>query len=118
MVNVAHYTDKKRLVAGGSSLPISSMPAILHRVYCLAPIDENRKECSVSIERLSPREAFLTLVEATFKLDITNSDTLVKEFFQLQQIATYPIFYRLSFPRDFSQLSIMREAIISHMQNE
>ena len=60
----------------------------------------------------------MELTASTFKLDITDRAALTREFYELQRIATQPIFYRLTYPRDFSMLPAVRQAILDHLYSE
>ena len=86
----------------------------LQRIYFLSPPDE-MEEKSVSIAAVSPRDAFMELVRFTYLIDITDRRRLRDEFGRLSRIAALPLFYRLTFPRDFSLLPHVHEAILENV---
>ncbi|MGB0109939.1 MAG: hypothetical protein WBP52_15695 [Terriglobales bacterium] len=112
LVEVAHYTEKKR-VDGNVGLSFCTEPAALRRIYFLAPADESEGK-SVSIVPLSPRDACMELVKFTYLIDITDRQRLRQEFERLSRLAALPLFYRLSFPRDFSLLPDVHRAILEN----
>ena len=73
------------------------------------------EEKSVSIAAVSPRDAFMELVKLTYLMDITDRRRLLDEFGRLSRIAALPLFYHLSFPRDFSLLPHVHEAILENV---
>ena len=113
LAEVAHYTGKKR-VNQNIGLSFCDEPAALQRIYFLSPPDE-MEEKSVSIAAVSPRDAFMELVRFTYLIDITDRGRLRDEFGRLSRIAALPLFYRLTFPRDFSLLSHVHEAILENL---
>jgi len=110
LAEVAHYTEKKR-VDGNVGLSFCAEPAALRRIYFLAPTDESEGK-SVSIVPLSARDACMELVKFTYLIDITDRQRLRQEFERLSRLAALPLFYRLSFPRDFSLLPDVHRAIL------
>ena len=115
---VAHYTNKKRLTINNGELLFYQESVRLHRVYCIGYKDNEYDGCDVIIEPISARDAFIEMATATFKLDIFHQGTLVKEFRKLDQISRSPIFYQLSFLRDFDFLPTVRRVIIDHIRSE
>jgi hypothetical protein len=113
LADVAHYTGKKRLDQN-VGLSFCDQPAPLQRIYFLASPD-GMKQKSVSIAAVSPRDAFMELVKFTYLIDITDRRRLRAEFGRLSRIAALPLFYRLSFPRDFSLLPHVHKAILENV---
>jgi hypothetical protein len=109
---VSHYSSKKRLTLGNRSLRNGAAP--LARAYLLAAPDSASKKNGITITSLSPRDALMQLIQHAYRLDITDRDRLAEEFEQLSRIASLPLFYELSFPRDFGQLAAVREAVLAH----
>ena len=58
----------------------------------------------------------MQLVSYTFKLDIVDKLMLKKEFHSLSRVAALPLFYRLTFPPDFSLLPDVRQAVLDHLK--
>jgi len=106
---VAHYSEKKRLDAS-AGIGFSSWPAKLRRLYFLS----SPNECEgLSVKPLSPREAMLELVKYSYLMDVTNRPRLQQGFERLAKFALNPIFFRLAFPHDYSQLTSVRQAVLS-----
>jgi hypothetical protein len=112
LAEVAHYTEKRR-VDGNAGIEFCTRPAVLRRVYFLAPPEENERTADVKIEPLSSRDAMVELVKYTYLIDVTDRLRLRQEFERLSRVAVQPLFYRLAFPHDFSRLAEVRQAIRS-----
>lgn len=113
LAGVANYTEKIR-VNRGAGIHFSTEPAKLRRMYFLAPGEEGEQIGNVRIRPLSSRDAVVELVKYTFLIDVTDRLRLLGEFERFSRLATQPLFYRLSFPRDFSRLAEVRGAILTH----
>ena len=114
LAEVAHYTEKKRANRSAGIL-FSTRPAKLRRMYFLAPSEEDEQIANVKISPLSSRDAVIELVKYTYLIDVTDRLRVRREFERLSRVARQPLFYRLSFPRDFSRLAEVRGAILTHM---
>ena len=105
---VAHYSEKKRLDAD-AGIGFCVRPTRLRRLYFLS----SPNECtSLRVTQLSPREAMLELVKHSYLMDVTNRPRLQHDFERLTKFALEPIFFRLAFPHDYSQLANVRQAIL------
>jgi len=113
LVEVAHYTEKKRVDAN-VGLSFCAESAALRRIYFLAAPPDNGERKFVSIVPLSVRDAFMELVKFTYLIDITDRQRLRQEFERLSRVAVLPLFYRLGFPRDFSLLPDVHRAILEN----
>ncbi|MCB9103889.1 MAG: hypothetical protein H6633_06545 [Anaerolineales bacterium] len=113
--DVTHYSAKKRLPADNNRLPYHTQPVPIHRLYFLIPPEESAQSSEVSVTPLSAREAFMALVSYAFKLDITDHARLKAEFSMFSQFVTLPLFYHLVFPRDFSRLPVVQDAILEDL---
>lgn len=111
---VAHYTEKQR-VNESAGIRFSNRPAKLRRMYFLAPAEESERTSHVRIRPLTSRDAVVELVKYTFLIDVTDRLRLLREFERLSRVARQPLFYRLSFPRDFSRLAEVRRAILTNV---
>jgi hypothetical protein len=112
---VAHYTDKRRL-ADSTVMPFCSATVPLKRIFFLSPPGGADQAPEIAIERISPRDAFVGLVKFTYVLDITDRLMLGQMFDRLSRLALLPLSYRLSFPRDFSLLPDVQEAILQNLR--
>jgi hypothetical protein len=112
LAEVAHYTEKRR-VDENAGIEFCTRPAALWRVYFLAPPEEAEQSAEVRIEPLSSRDAVVELVKYTYLIDVTDRQRLRQDFERLSRVALRPLFYRLAFPHDFSQLARVRQAILN-----
>jgi hypothetical protein len=115
--SVAHYTDKRRVEIEKITGAFCAEPQPLKRLYTIAEPSDSKGKADIVIERLSPRESFMTLVRSAFRLDITDRDMLKRQFRFFERIASRISVRRLIFPRDFSLLPAVREAILTDLQN-
>jgi hypothetical protein len=106
---VAHYSEKKRLVAG-DRFPFHAEPVAIKRIYLLS-----EAASGISIDPVPPRNALPELMEYTYVMDIDNREDLKDKFERLSGLATLPLCYRLAFRRDFSLLPDVRRAILAHL---
>ena len=114
---VAHYTDKRRLKADNEQLFFSIEPAPLRRIYVLAT-PETADAGAIKITALSPREATMALVNAAYRLDISDRDRLRKEFADLGSLAATREVWQLAFPRDLSLLPRVKAAILENLERD
>ena len=113
---VAHYTTKKRLVADSDQLRFCSHPVPVARLYVLASPEGNGNGGEIHIASFPRRDAFMELVKAAFRLDITDKQRLCKQFERLSCVITsFPV-RRLSFPHDFAILPAVRKAILEDLK--
>jgi hypothetical protein len=90
-----------------------SVPVPLTAIYAVtAPVDACRRR-DIGIEPLSPREAFVRLLRATFNRRIVSQARLARQFAALTTIANRITVRRLSYPRSIDRLSEVRDTIIA-----
>lgn len=111
LAEVAHYTEKKR-ADENAGVGFCRRPAVLRRVYFLAPPEEGEPVPEISIEVLSARDAAIELVKFTYLIDVTDRDRLRQEFHRLSRVAVQPLFSRLVLPHDLARLGEVRQAIL------
>jgi len=115
--SVAHYTDKRRVEIEKITNAYCTEPKPLKRIYTIADASEGKDETDIVIEKLSARESFMALVRCAFRLDIKDLDMLKRQFHFLQRVASRVSVRRLIFPRDFNLLPVVREAILTDLQD-
>lgn len=112
---VAHYSLKRRVGVGGNGtfpLERESLACIYAMAKSPEPVGEGRLD-RATIEDLSLREQFMTVVASLFRLDITDRSMLKRQFeFAVKIISRVPV-RRLRLPADFSSLPAVREAILA-----
>jgi hypothetical protein len=109
---VAHYTLKRR-VSDPDVLPCASGPAPLRRLFFLG---DDAGE--VSFERLPPGRAFMALVEFAYNLDIQDTAFLRRQFDTVGRLTADVPAYAVHYPREFSALPAVREAIVRHLEED
>jgi hypothetical protein len=105
------YTRKVRVMAGaGSAFAFCDDPRPLHSIYFLGESADG----SVTIQPMKSRAALLNLVRHSFLLDVEEKQVLAEHFEHLSNIANFPIHYSLDYPRHYSSLPMVRDAIVRH----
>jgi len=107
----AHYTEKQRIQAGSGSLTVCRDAMPLAKLFVLEPPDSSGTQ-PLSIAALRPSEALIELVQCSYCLDITDRERIRQQFELLGRVAASAPVCRLQFPRDYSQLAAVREAIL------
>lgn len=105
--DVAHYTRKRRVAAAQEQPDV--VP--LRRLYLLA--EPERDSSAISIETLSPAEAFIELVKYTFRLDVSDRKKLAQEFGPFSRLVSSGYVRRLRYPRELSRLVDVKDAILA-----
>lgn len=106
---VAHYSEKRR-ISDLDLLPFVNTPAPVARLFFLA--DETS---GVSIEKLPPGRAFMSLVGFTYNLDVEDSNVLRRQFEAVGQLTAEVPAYTIRYPRQFASLPAVWETILNHL---
>ncbi len=88
-----------------------AMPIPLQAIYVLAPPDGKE----IRFEPLSPREAFLALVENTFNYMHTDTDRLARQFHLTTRLVDCLPVRRMVYPRMVSRVGAVRHAILADL---
>lgn len=115
---VAHYTDKKHLGMGEDLLRFSPAAKPLHRIYILTRHSETENRHNITIDPLSPRDAFMALIKHPYRLEIGIRDRLRKEFDVLGRVVNSLVVCALNYPRDYALLPNVCEAILADLGTE
>ena len=113
--SVSHYTDKRRVQLQKKLEAHCTESQPLRRLYAIADPSETERKTEIMIERLSPRESFMALVRCAFRLDITDNKMLKRQFYFLERVVSAVSIRRLFFPRDFTLLPALQEAILDDL---
>jgi hypothetical protein len=105
------YTSKARLLSG-DALAFCPEARMLRRMYFLGAGDADQ----VSFAPMTPSEALVGLVGNSFLLDIESRESLSAHFNHVVEMANLPIFFRLDYPRSFTALPALRQAILEHAE--
>lgn len=103
------YTPKVRILSD-SSMEFCHEARILSCIYFLG--DGSAKK--ITISSLHPSDAMINLVKHSFLLDMDSRETISIHFEQLAKMVSLPIFFHLDYPRDYTQLANVRQAILEH----
>ena len=114
---VAHYTSKLRVDVEEEPGSYSPAPKPFTRLYDIMNSPETDATSDITIERLSPRDSFMALVRCAFRLDITDNRMLRRQFCFLERVVSAVSVRRLIFPRDFTLLPAIKEAIFEDLRN-
>ena len=114
---VAHYTSKNQVDIEPKPEAFCSEPKPLKRLYVIADASESEGETDIVIDSLPPRDSFMALLKAAFRLDITDQNMLTRQFRFLERVVSKVSIKRLIYPRDFNFLPAVREAILKDLQH-
>ncbi len=109
----AHYTEKRRIQADRGSLAVCRAAVPLAKIFVLEPPAPGGTQ-PLSITALRPSEALIELVQRSYCLDITDRERIREQFELLGRVAASAPVARLRFPRDYSRLAAVREAILGN----
>ena len=102
--------DDLRLTQGELPVPISA-------IYVLPPAEGPTDSVEIRVDPLSSREAFLELVKYLYRLHVNDRQRSKIEFRKLGRVANEIPLSRLHFPRRFSALPLVREAVLNHLSD-
>jgi hypothetical protein len=102
---VAHYMAKRRLDRNSADLTLAANPQPLRALYLL---DEGPK---IEIAKLPERDAFMALLRASFQLHLDDRERSRGHFERIGALQDAIPVRRLTYPRDFSRLGDVREAL-------
>lgn len=109
---VAHYSDKLRL---NVSHQFCDMYVPVENLYVLSLPQNSETSGQIAIESLQFRERVHALLESAFRLDITDRERNAREFETLSGLAERLPMFRLSYPRRYEMLPLVRGAILAHV---
>ena len=110
--DVASYTVKRR-VADTKLLPQTNESVLLRKLYLLT-----EEAGLTSIERVPPGRSMISLLEFAYNLDITDRAFLRQQFETMNQVTKDVRVYDIHFPREYSTLPAVREAILQHLYKD
>ncbi len=114
--DVAHYTVKKRLEVKDKGLKFCEKPIPVGQVYFLTEPDDERDE--IKIEPVAKTKAFVELMHCMFRFDPDDRKIHKREFENLGPFVETASFYRLSYPREFDLLPLVREKVLDNFKKE
>ncbi len=114
--SVAQYSDKQRVVWQEHVATFPTHALLLHRIYLLTRTTNETSATTYGPPRLdscSQRQAFMALLEQTFRLDVTDAAMLVRQMHWLERIVSRVPVRQLWIPNDFSALPAVRAAVLA-----
>jgi hypothetical protein len=93
-------------------------PVPLGAIYALGSPREVARKQRVRIERLSSRQAFVTLVASTFNRTIVGADRLQRQFHATARLAAVVPVKKLVYPRRLESLPLVRELVLADLSRE
>lgn len=109
---VAHYTDKKRLIMHGDQNN-NSERASLEAIFLLVDPMECDQQTVVNIEAVTGVGEMMEIIKRMFVLDVTDKQLQASLFKKVAELLASGVpIYRLSYPRDYSLLSRVRDSVI------
>ncbi len=106
---MAQYSTKQRVVLTQDDF--SGEPLPLAAIYVLAPVAETGA-ATISLTKLSPRDACMAIVANSFQLDLTDTRRAAALLAKAAKVAKQVPAFRLTYPRDFALLPSVRAAIL------
>ncbi len=111
---VAHYANKKRLTPRDGRLRFATEAAPLHKIYVLAATQQT-EYLMTTIDRLSPRDAFMELIGYPYRLGVSERKRLRKEFELIGHVASSLPVCRLALPKNLALLPVVQDAILTDL---
>jgi hypothetical protein len=93
-------------------------PVALKAIYVLAAPREACRTPKVSIEMLSPREAFVELVKGTFNRRLVSRQRLARQFGVMSSLASRVSVRKLTYPRTVERLQEVQRVVIADLARE
>jgi hypothetical protein len=109
-------TEKRVIVLDQHRLCLTPVP--LGAIYALAPPGDTDCNQQIRIDKLSPREAFVTVVANTFNYLTVDPDRLHRQFHETSRLAAVMPVKKLIYPRRQEALPLVREAILADLTRE
>ena len=104
----AHYTSKLNVSNLGSDNHLGS-PVAVRAIFILGePVERD-----IVVRRMEPSEACMGLMEQSFSLDPSDVRRAQTRLDNASKVATQVPVFRIDYPRDFSRIASVHEAIFS-----
>ena len=107
--DVAHSSLKRR-VSNADLLPFANTPAPIRSLFFLA--DETS---TISIQRLEPGRAFVSLIKFSYNLDIHDAAFLRRQFEAVGHLTANIPAFAIHYPREFASLQDVWDTVVSQL---
>jgi len=115
--SMAHYSTKKRVFFKDHNKTGNEEGFPIIAIIVIPPVGEEPIS-DVTLELLSQREAYMEMVKQTFLLDVNDLDKITYHFQSLGRMMPFLRSYRLSMPRNYNLLPIVRKSILEKVTNK
>ena len=109
--SMAHYSSKRRVPLSENDLPGFNNGIPVLAVIMISPPGQTSSS-EIILERLAQREAFIALLKQTFQLNLSDLERVARHVEALGRIVPRVPAYRLSMPRDYALLPLVRQKIL------
>lgn len=106
---VAARSEKRRLALRENALNFHPYPAPLRKIFLLAEAPE------IKISPVTPMRGFIELVKNSFHLDATDWECWRAKSELFKKITEENLIFRLHYPREIQQLSVVRDVILREL---
>lgn len=116
---VAHHGPKRRVLTESHHGEFSPERTGLARIYNLVDASDADEEFGAAVrivEAIPGREAFMSLVESAYRLDVTDRGLLARQFEFFERVASLVPVRRIRIPDDYSALPLIRDAILADLR--
>jgi len=111
---VSEYTSKRRISTSDSAAEVDARVP-LRRIYTLSRQNPDTSAAGPRIESISLRDAFMVLVEFSFRLDLHDHAMLLRQMRLLERVAREVPLKRLCLPADLSILPAVRDLVLDDL---
>jgi hypothetical protein len=109
--SMAHYSSKKRVPLNENDLLRFGKGVPVLAVIVLSP-PSDKPISEIALDRLSHRETFIAMMKQTFQLDLSDLKRISRHMQALGRIVPRLPSFRLSMPRDYDLLPVVRQKIL------
>lgn len=110
--NVAHYSQKKRVLLYEDESTESSSKVKLDAIFLLSDPAQKYRSEGVAIKAIRGANEMMALIKQMFVLDVTDKKLIARQFENVAKVVTADLaIYRLDYPHDHSLLPTVRNAV-------
>jgi hypothetical protein len=113
--SVHMHADTDKLILPIDEHRSCASPVALKTIYSLAAPRDACRRPSVSIETLSPREAFVELVKGSFNRQLVSPQRLERQFGFMARLTDLIAVKKLSYPRAINRLPEVRGRVLADL---
>jgi len=111
------FTDKKWLKADGKIIKYSNKVVPIQRIYILASNSKKLDKSPVTIKKCSPKDSLTDLLHNCFFIDSSDSKLIESNFNYCALTLKSDIIRKLTYKKEFSVLSEVKDKILKDIRN-